>query len=158
MMRRTVPVSDGPLAEVNVGPSAETVRIRGQAWLPSPVGIDRRTAFDRELTLTFWKPGDVPSWQGGSGLPLVTFFNLDSDASGRFIAKDLLADLIPTGVYDLRLKGAGVLSRRVSGVSVEQGRRLAGTIAGTIATNPGRPPPGLPVALEVNFGVLRGGD
>ena len=158
MMRRTVPVSDGPLAAVNVGPSAERVRIRGQAWLPAPVGSDRRTAFDRDLTLTFWKPGEVPSWQGGSGLPLVTFFNLDSDASGRFIAKDLPADLIPTGVYDLRLKGAGVLSRRVSGVSVEQGRRLAGTITGTIATNSGRPPPGLPVALEVNFGFLRGGD
>ena len=158
MMRRTVPVSDGPLAEVNVGPSAERVRIRGQAWLPAPVGSDRRTAFDRDLTLTFWKPGEVPSWQGGSGLPLVTFFNLDSDASGRFIAKDLPADLIPTGVYDLRLKGAGVLSRRVSGVSVEQGRRLTGTITGTIATNSGRPPPGLPVALDVNFGVLRGGD
>ena len=158
MMRRMVPVSDGPLASVNVGPSAETVRIRGQAWLPAPVGIERRTAFDRELTLTFWKPGEVPSWQGGSAFPLVTFFNLDSDASGRFIAKDLPADLIPSGVYDLRLKGAGVLSRRVSGVNVEQGRRLAGTITGTIATNPGRPPPGLPVALDVNFGVLRGGD
>ena len=138
------PVDTGqPLVVVNVGPAAEQARLRGQVWAQSPAGEEKSHPFGRQFTLTFWQEGAVPPWRGGEAAPVVAFTSLTADRRAGFIVKDLPRELIPPGVYDLRVKGVGALSRRVPGVTVD----LSGAA-----------PDNRPVIVSVDFGALPYGD
>ena len=104
-----------PLVVVNVGPAAEQARLRGRVWAQSPPGEEKSHPFGRQFTLTFWQEGAVPPWRGGEAAPVVAFTSLTADRRAGFIVKDLPGELIPPGVYDLRVKGVGALSRRAPG-------------------------------------------
>ena len=132
-----------PLVVVNVGPAAEQARLRGRVWAQSPAGEEKSHPFGRQFTLTFWKEGAVPPWRGGEAAPVVAFANLTADRRAGFIVKDLPGELIPPGVYDLRVKGVGALSRRAPAVTVDTA---------------GATPDNRPVIVAVDFGALPYGD
>ena len=132
-----------PLVVVNVGPAAEQARLRGRVWAQSPADGEKSHPFGRQFTLTFWQEGAVPPWRGGEAAPVVAFTGLTADRRAGFIVKDLPGELITPGVYDLRVKGVGALSRRAPGVSVD----LSG------ATTDNRP-----LIVSVDFGALPYGD
>ena len=132
-----------PLVVVNVGPAAEQARLRGRVWAQSPAGGEKSHPFGRQFTLTFWQEGAVPPWRGGEAAPVVAFTSLTADRRAGFIVKDLPGELIPPGVYDLRVKGVGALSRRVPGVTVDPA---------------GAAPDNRPVIVSVDFGALPHGD
>ena len=132
-----------PLVVVNVGPAAEQARLRGRVWAQSPAGEGKSHPFGRQFTLTFWQEGAVPPWRGGEAAPVVAFTGLTADRRAGFIVKDLPGELIPPGVYDLRVKGVGALSRRVPGVTVDSS---------------GAAPDNRPVIVAVDFGALPYGD
>ena len=136
-------VDAGSPLVVNVGPAAEQARFRGRVWAQSPAGGEKSHPFGRQFTLTFWQEGAVPPWRGGEAAPVVAFTGLTADRRAGFIVKDLPGELITPGVYDLRVKGVGALSRRVPGVSVD----LSGAA-----------PDNRPVIVSVDFGALPYGD
>ena len=130
------------LAVVNVGPSAEKARLEGLVWQQTPVGAEKRP-FERQFTLTFWKTGAVPSWLGGDAEPVAAFANLTADRKAEFTVTDISEELIPSGVYDLRVNGVGALSDLVSDVTIDTS---------------GEAPGSLPVTVSVDFGIMRSGD
>ena len=131
-----------PLAVVNVGPAAEKARLEGLVWQQTPVGAEKRP-FERQFTLTFWKTGAVPSWLGGDAEPVAAFANLTADRKAEFTVTDISAELIPSGIYDLRVNGVGALSDLVSDVTIDTS---------------GEAPGSLPVTVSVDFGIMRSGD
>ena len=130
------------LAVVNVGPAAEKARLEGLVWQQTPVGAEKRP-FERQFTLTFWKTGAVPSWLGGDAEPVAAFANLTADRKAEFTVTDISPELIPSGVYDLRVNGVGALSDLVSDVTIDTS---------------GDAPGSLPATVSVDFGVMRSGD
>ena len=132
-----------PLVVVNVGPAAEQARLRGRVWAQSLAGGEKSHPFGRQFTLTFWQEGAVPPWRGGEAAPVVAFTGLTADRRAGFIVKDLPGELIPPGVYDLRVKGVGALSRRATGVTVN---------------TYGVAPDNRPAIVSVDFGALPYGD
>ena len=131
-----------PLAVVNVGPAAEKARLEGLVWQQTPVGAEKRP-FERQFTLTFWKTGAVPSWLGGDAEPVAAFANLTADRKAEFTVTDISEELLPSGVYDLRVNGVGALSDLVSDVTIDTS---------------GEAPGSLPVTVSVDFGIMRSGD
>lgn len=132
-----------PLAVVNVGPAAEKARLQGLVWAQMPYGVEKPHPFQGQFTLTFWTEGAVPPWRGGPAKPVAAFANLTADGLGGFTVKDLPRELIPPGVYDLRVKGVGALSGLVPAVSVDTS---------------GAAPGNLPAPVVADFGVLPNGD
>ena len=130
------------LAVVNVGPAAEKARLEGLVWQQTPVGAEKRP-FERQFTLTFWKTGAVPSWLGGDAEPVAAFANLTADRKAEFTVTDISEELLPSGVYDLRVNGVGALSDLVSDVTIDTS---------------GEAPGSLPVTVSVDFGIMRSGD
>ena len=131
-----------PLAVVNVGPAAEKARLEGLIWQQTPAGTGKHP-FERQFTLTFWKAGAVPPWNGGMAEPVAAFANLTADSGAEFTVTDISAELIPSGVYDLRVNGVGALSDLVSDVTIDTS---------------GEAPGSLPVTVSVDFGIMRSGD
>ena len=130
------------LAVVNVGPAAEKARLEGLIWQQTPAGAEKRP-FERQFTLTFWKTGAVPPWLGGDAEPVAAFANLTADRKAKFTVTDISPELIPSGVYDLRVNGVGASSDLVSDVTIDTS---------------GDAPGSLPVTVSVDFGIMRSGD
>ncbi len=130
------------LAVVNVGPDTEKARLEGLVWQQTPAGAEKRP-FERQFTLTFWKTGAVPSWLGGDAEPVAAFANLTADRKAEFTVTDISAELLPSGVYNLRVNGVGALSDLVSDVTIDTS---------------GEAPGSLPVTVSVDFGIMRSGD
>ena len=108
-----------PLAQVNVGPAAEKVRLEGQIWSDVPTGEDSRQPFSKPFSMEVWEKDAVPKWQGGPDEPLATFNHVRPDDNGQFAIKDLPAELIPVGTYDLRVAADGALSYLFRDVRIE---------------------------------------
>jgi Dockerin type I domain len=130
--------SNSPLLNINVGQSS-TPEFLGQlapqtasdASIPGPLPL--------ELTITFWPEGAVPPWLGGSTKPVAVFRSVTTDEQGLFRITDIPPSVLPPGQYDVRV----------------QGRRTLATLSQGV-TFPG--PSGMPAAVSVNSGNLRGGD
>ncbi len=132
-----------PLAVINVGSAAEKARFQGLVWAQMPSGGEKPEPFRGQFTLTFWTEGAVPPWRGGKAEPVAAFANLTADRLAGFTVRDLPRELIPPGVYDLRVKGVGALSSLVPEVGVD-----------TSGAAPGQ----LPALVAADFGVLPNGD
>ena len=140
--RETNTDAGSSLAVVNVGPAAEKARLEGLVWQQTPVGAEKRP-FERQFTLTFWKTGAVPSWLGGDAEPVAAFANLTADRKAEFTVTDISEELLPSGVYDLRVNGVGALPVLAPDVVVDT--------SGVDQDN-------LPVIVTVDFGSLPDGD
>ena len=128
---------------LNVGPAAEKARLHGRVW-GQEIRVGEEPAYFRpKFVLTFWRDGAVPPWQGGTAQPVAAFSSLAADKDAAFTVKDLPPGLIPTGLYDLRVKGAGTLSVLVSQVAVDTS---------------GAAPGGGPAIVRVDFDPLPWGD
>ena len=132
-----------PLAVVNVGPNAEKARIEGQVWSNVPRHDGELTPFGEPFQIEIWRRGAVPPWKGGQDQPMVTYFNIEANKGGSFSVSDLSPRLVPSGSYDLRLKGESTLSVANYGVNIDT--------SGDGATL-------LPVVVSADFGPLPGGD
>ena len=142
MLTPLVAGAGSSLAVVNVGPAAEKARLEGLIWQQTP-GRTGKHPFERQFTLTFWEAGAVPPWKGGMAEPIAAFANLTADSRAEFTVKDISPELIPSGVYDLRVNGVGALSGLVPDVAVDT--------SGGNQDN-------LPVVVSVDFGHLPNGD
>lgn len=100
----------GPLSLINVGESAEKLRLEGQAWSDVPDGQESYMPLTRIFRIEVWDTESLPAWRGGSGQPLATFTNIQPDDEGFFTVRDVPAELIPEGTYDLRNAGEGIIS------------------------------------------------
>ena len=134
---------DGPLAVINVGPTAEKARLQGHVWSDLPTGEDSFHPFTGTFDVQFWQPGTVPVWQGGTDHPTATFTNLTADGEGNYHVPDLAPPLIPAGSYDLRARGTGTLSILEQDVHVDT------------SGSSGQP---LPITVIINLGPLPSGD
>jgi len=132
-----------PLAVVNVGPNAEKARIEGQVWSNVPRHDGELTPFQELFQVEIWRQGAVPAWNGGQDQPLVTYFNIAANKGGSFSVSDLSPQLIPSGIYDIRLKGENTLS------AVQKGINIDTSGDGTSE---------LPYVVSADFGPLAGGD
>ena len=115
-----------PLAQANVGPAAEKVRLEGQIWSDVPTWEDSRQPFIKPFSMEVWEEDAVPVWQGGPDLPLATFNHVRPDDNGEFVIRDLPAELIPVGTYDLRVTGQGTLSYLFQDVGIESSLHPSG--------------------------------
>ncbi|MDE2780008.1 MAG: dockerin type I repeat-containing protein [Chloroflexota bacterium] len=132
-----------PLAVVNVGPSAEKARIEGYAGSDVPRHDGELTPYREPFQIEIWQRGAVPPWKGGQGQPLATYFNIEADKTGSFSVSDISPQLIPSGIYDLRLKGESTLSAAQNGMNIDTSGESAS---------------GLPYVVSPDFGALPGGD
>ena len=98
------------LAQVNVGPAAEKLRLEGQALSDVPDDVNSHLPFTRPFRIEVWVQGAIPKWQGGADQPLATFDSVRPDNNGNFVVRDLPAEFIQAGTYDLRVTGDGTLS------------------------------------------------
>ena len=135
--------SPAPLAIVNVGPNAEKARIEGQVWSDVPRHDGELSPFGEPFQLEIWRRGAVPAWKGGQDQPLATYFNIEADRGGSFNVNDISPQLVPSGEYDLRLKGESTLSAAHHGIDIDTS---------------GDSPAALPVVVSADFGPLLGGD
>ena len=130
----------GPLAAVNVGPRAEKARLAGRLRpnlrFPAVDSTGETETFQDRFMVEFWKRDAVPTWRGGGDLPLATFSNLAVDAAGQFIIPDLAPELLPPGIYDLRVQAKGYLPVLAQGVGID---------------TPAHGAEQLPVWVEANF-------
>ncbi len=140
---RAVGGSGEPLSVANVGPAAEKARLRGLVWAQKTEVEKPPRPFRRRFTLTFWTAGAVPRWRGGEDMPALSFANLSAEESAGFTVNDLPPELVPAGVYDLRVNGVGTLSVLAPAVVVDT--------SGADSDN-------LPVVVSVDFGSLPSGD
>ena len=131
-----------PLAQVNVGPAAEKVRLEGQIWSDVPTGEGSRQPFSKPFSMEVWEKDAVPKWQGGPDLPLATFKHVRPDDNGEFAIKDLPAELIPVGAYDLRIIAEGALSYLFRDVRIEPSVSQSGGSTQVISVTVGPLPSG----------------
>ncbi|MDE2844594.1 MAG: dockerin type I repeat-containing protein [Chloroflexota bacterium] len=132
-----------PLAVVNVGPNAEKARIEGHVGSDVPRHDGESTPYRDPFQIEIWRRGAVPPWKGGQDQPLVTYFNIESDKTGSFSVSDISPQLIPSGIYDLRLKGESTLSAAQNGKNIDTSGESASE---------------LPYVVNADFGALPGGD
>ena len=131
------------LARINVGPHTEKVRLEGQIWSDVPVRQNSYQPFTRSFSIDVRAQGSFPLRQGGASVPLATFSNLQADDNGFFAIKDLPLELVPEGVYDLRVVGAGTMPYLHKNVRIESTAHQTG---------------GSPQVVNVALGPLRSGD
>ncbi|CAI7999384.1 hypothetical protein GBAR_LOCUS2704 [Geodia barretti] len=134
---------NGPLAVINVGPTAEKSRLQGHVWSDLPTGEDSFHPFTGTFDVQFWQPGTVPVWLGGTGHPTATFTNLTGDSEGNYHVPDLSPQMLPAGSYDLRARGAGTLSILEQDVHVDT------------SGSSGQP---LPIIVIIDLGPLPSGE
>ena len=132
-----------PLAQINVGPNAEKVRLQGYIWSDLPTLENALHPFTRSFNVEFWPAGSIPPWQGGTATPVAVYSALISNSAGEYRITDLHPQALPPGKYDLRVKAPGTLSVLSENVEIN-----------TIG-DPGNIPP---QAIEVNLGPMPSGD
>ena len=120
-----------PLAAVHLGATHASVDLHGQITPQFPADGPDGSWPTRKLTVSFWEAGAIPSWRQGDDSPLATFFNLFTDHQGRFLVSDISPDLLPVGVYDLRVWAPGTLASIVPNITLP---------------SPGSPPPSGPTS------------
>jgi hypothetical protein len=98
-----------PLLTINVGPLSAP-EFLGQVVPRTPSDATALDPFPLELTVTFWQEGAIPPWLGGSSEPLAVFHNVTTDEQGIFQIADIPPSVLPTGKYDLRIKGRHALA------------------------------------------------
>ena len=127
----TFPKLAGPhLAFVTVGAVATTQvegRLTSPAW-----DLNNSGRFPPTLTVTFWRPGSVPPWRGGSAKPRVTFAQVQADRGGWFQVTDLPPSLLPPGEYDLRVRALGSLAQIVPTVTIPTPDQFQQTVSVTV--------------------------
>ncbi|HLF04373.1 MAG TPA: dockerin type I domain-containing protein [Dehalococcoidia bacterium] len=122
-----------PLARINVDPLRAPVSLLGQVALPAPSGAGALTP--RVLAISFWEPGAAPPWHGGSALPVAVFDGIPVGQPGAFQVTDIVPEVLPPGVYDVRIKVSGGLSQLAPGFALPP---LAGSPALPLSFGPPR--------------------
>ena len=124
----TFPKLAGPhLAFVTVG-AVTTTQVEGR--LTSPAwDLNNSGRFPPTLTVTFWDPGAVPPWRGGSAKPSVTFTQAPTDRAGWFQLTDLPSSLLPPGEYDLRVRTRGSLVQIAPTVTIPTPDQVQQTVS-----------------------------
>ena len=133
----------GLLAMVNVGPTAEKSRLQGQVWSDLPASGEFFHPFTKTFEVEFWRAGALPASQGGPDHLTAKFTSLSADSEGNYYVPDLSPQLLPTGSYDIRARGAGTLTVLEQDVHIDT------------SGNSGQP---LPVTVNVSLGPLPSGD
>ena len=133
-----------PLATLNVGPMAEQARLRGSSVSPLPWLANVHPLAGRNLTLEFWAGSTDGAEKHQKGKPVAVFSGIRADETGNFLITDLAENIVPPGIYDLRLHPEGALSTLKRGQEIGTGQ---GATAGP-----------RPSVARVKFGPIIYGD
>ena len=101
---------NNPLATLNIVPVGGMVELVGQ--------VARRKPAD--LVISFWEPRALPPWQEGVAAPLAIFYDVGADAGGIFRIPDVSPSVLPSGTYDVRVKGRNTLARLVPEITIPE--------------------------------------
>lgn len=136
-------LSNGILAQLNVGRNAEKARLQGHIWSDLPTLDNAPHPFAHAFTLEFWPTGSMPPWLGGSASPVAIYRMLSADSAGKYRVTDLHPQVLPPGKYDLRVKGTGTLTVLNEDIEID---------------STGGSPQDLPLTISVEFGPMPSGD
>ena len=112
-----------PMAQVSVGWREERARLVGRLWVEYPTAgsyeVGELRPYTQPFRLEIWSRDARPVWEGGTDLPLATYYNLVPDKTGAYEISDVSSQTVPTGNYDLRVKGEGTLSALAKNVFID---------------------------------------